>query len=251
MSVVEVRIDPAVSAKLALDGFKLPAVAGSFLDHSSSFEGPLYVHGGTIYGSRLNIAAFCSIAGAKMGNVSFGRYCAVGENVAIGQHEHPTDWLTTSRISHVPGMHDWQNILSRDVPERKSFARTPFGGSNPETTVGNDVWIGYGAYIRAGVTIGNGAIVAARSVVTKDVPAYSIVAGTPAKVVRMRFPNDIIDLSERVRWWQYCLLDVQTDLSDPKGALEHIDQMAQEGRLAPYRGRALSPSDLMTYTASR
>jgi acetyltransferase-like isoleucine patch superfamily enzyme len=247
MNVIEIKVDSAKRESLARAGFKLPAIYNGFLDRTSKFEGPLYVQGNAIYGSRLNVGAFCSIADAKLGNVSFGRYCAVAGNVAIGMHEHPTDWLTISRISHVPEMHDWQNILSRSVPERSNFKGTPFSRSSPETEIGNDVWIGYGAYIRAGVKIGNGAIIAAHSVVTKDVPAYSIAAGVPAKVVKMRFSNEIIDLSERVQWWSYCLLDVPSDLSDTKATLEKIDQLAREGRISLYFGETLTPNMIMSH----
>ncbi|WP_423209083.1 CatB-related O-acetyltransferase [Paracoccus yeei] len=245
MSITQVKLSRPAQAQLESNGFKLPAVYNSFVGNGSKFEGPLYVAGSIVYGSQVSVGAFCSIAGARLGNVSFGRYCAVGENVAIGQHEHPTNWLTVSRISYYPQMHEWQDILSREEPGRAEFQRTPFYGSDPMTRIGNDVWIGYGAYIRAGVTIGDGAIIAARAVVTKDVPAYSIVAGVPAKVVKMRFTNDVIELAERVQWWRYCLLDTQTDLSNPKVALEAIEEMAQEGRIVPYIGETLSPAKLM------
>lgn len=69
--------------------------------------------------------------------------------------------------------------------------------------IGNDVWIGYEAVIMAGVTIGDGAIVAARAVVTKDVPPYTIVGGTPAKVIRKRFPADTITTLLTLKWWDW------------------------------------------------
>lgn len=244
MAAVELKVDHATRARLERDGFKLPAIYNATVHSASSFEGPLYVHGGAIYGSKLKFGAFCSIAGARMGNVTMGRYCSVGENVAIGQHEHPTDWLTTSRISHVPTMHNWRGILARSVPERADFCGTPFSSSNPETVIGNDVWIGYGAFVRAGVKIGDGAIVAARSVVTKDVPAYSIVAGVPAKVIRMRFPAHVIELADRVQWWRYCVMDVDTDLSDPAASMRTIERLAGEGAIAPYEGRTITPQEI-------
>ncbi len=69
--------------------------------------------------------------------------------------------------------------------------------------MGNDVWIGYGATILGPVTIGNGAIVGTASVVVKDVPPYAIVGGNPARVIKMRFFNDVIDALERIRWWEW------------------------------------------------
>lgn len=69
--------------------------------------------------------------------------------------------------------------------------------------IGNDVWIGYEAVILSGVTIGDGAIVAARSVVTKDVPPYTIVGGVPAKPIRRRFDQETIDALLELRWWDW------------------------------------------------
>lgn len=67
--------------------------------------------------------------------------------------------------------------------------------------IGNDVWIGYEAVILAGVTIGDGAIIGARAVVTKDVPPYTVVGGVPAKPIRKRFPDDTINALLSMRWW--------------------------------------------------
>lgn len=250
MATITIKIGQSARSKLAEEGYKLPAVYDASISDQSKFEGPLYINGSIIYGSRLEVGAFCSIAGAKFGNTTIGRYCAFGEQVAIGQHEHPTDWLTSSRISHVPNMHDWQNILARHRPERSDFKRTPFKTSNPTTEIGNDVWIGYGAYVKAGVKIGDGAIVAARSVVVRDVPAYSIVAGVPAKVIKMRFSDEIIELARKVRWWDYCLLDVQVDLSNPMVALQKIADLKASGDLEPYVGRVVTPSDLVGATGN-
>lgn len=69
--------------------------------------------------------------------------------------------------------------------------------------IGNDVWIGYEAVVMAGVTIGDGAIIGARALVTKDVPPYTIVGGVPAKTIRTRFPDDIAAVLLQVKWWDW------------------------------------------------
>lgn len=69
--------------------------------------------------------------------------------------------------------------------------------------IGNDVWIGYEAVIMAGVTVGDGAIIGTRAVVTKDVPPYTIVGGVPAKPIRKRFDNETLDELLRIRWWDW------------------------------------------------
>ena len=89
------------------------------------------------------------------------------------------------------------NGWERVIPTREEL---PYKG---DTVVGNDVWIGYDSLIMPGVTIGNGAIIAARSVVVKDVAPYSVVEGNPAKDIRKRFDEETIDLLERMRWWDW------------------------------------------------
>ena len=72
-----------------------------------------------------------------------------------------------------------------------------------DIVIGNDVWIGYEAVIMAGVHIGDGAIIAARAVVTKDVPPYTIVGGTPAKEIRKRFDTEVIQQLLKLKWWDW------------------------------------------------
>lgn len=72
-----------------------------------------------------------------------------------------------------------------------------------KTVIGNDVWIGFGAIIISGVNIGDGAIVAAGAVVTKDVPAYAIVGGVPARVLKMRFPSTVLEKLLSLKWWRF------------------------------------------------
>ena len=79
--------------------------------------------------------------------------------------------------------------------------------------IGNDVWIGYEALILAGVTVGDGAIIAGRAVVTKDVPPYTIVGGVPAKPIRKRFDDDTIAALEKLRWWDWDEERIRENLS--------------------------------------
>ena len=75
--------------------------------------------------------------------------------------------------------------------------------SRGDTVVGHDVWLGYGALVMPGVNVGSGAVVAARSVVAADVPAYAIVAGNPARVVRRRYEDDDVERLLRAAWWDW------------------------------------------------
>lgn len=99
----------------------------------------------------------------------------------------------------------------------------PFKG---DTVIGNDVWIGYKALIMPGVKIGNGAIISSRSVVTSDVPAYAVVGGNPAKVIKKRFPDETIEALENLAWWDWPVDKITQNLnvimSNDLGALLHL-----------------------------
>jgi acetyltransferase-like isoleucine patch superfamily enzyme len=120
-----------------------------------------------------------------------GKYCSLSTNIEIflGGNHRP-DFVTTYPFSSVS---DW--------PEAAFIEGHP--ASKGDVIIGNDVWIGMGALILSGVTIGDGAVVAARAVVSRDVPPYAIVAGNTARVVRMRFPDDIIRQLLQLRWWDW------------------------------------------------
>lgn len=87
-----------------------------------------------------------------------------------------------------------------------------------DTFIGNDVWIGHEALIMPAVSIGDGAIIASRSVVTKDVPPYSIVAGNPAKVIRYRFNEEIISILLEIKWWDWPVEKITRHISAIVGA---------------------------------
>ena len=78
--------------------------------------------------------------------------------------------------------------------------------------VGHDVWFGYDSLVMNGVTVGNGAIIAARAVIVKDIPAYSIVADNPAKVVKMRFDEKTITLLQEIAWWDWSIEKINKHL---------------------------------------
>lgn len=89
--------------------------------------------------------------------------------------------------------------------------------------IGNDVWIGYEAVIMSGVTIGNGAIIASRAVVTKDVPPYTIVGGVPAKTIRKRFPDDDIAALQKMKWWDWPIEQIQARIQEIQtGKIEEL-----------------------------
>lgn len=148
-----------------------------------------------------------------------GRYCSVGRGVTLGEppRNHPVDWVSTSLA------------LSRQ-----------YSAPQQSTTLGHDVWIGHDAVVMAGVKVGHGAIIARNAVVTKDVQAYQIVGGNPAKAIRYRFDAATRAALLASQWWnldhaQLCALDFsdpQKFLSDVAGIkkVARYTQIAVRGR---------------------
>jgi virginiamycin A acetyltransferase len=123
-------------------------------------------------------------------NLSIGRYCSIADGVEImlgGNHR--TEWVTTYPFPALPRL--WPESVGLDGSHV----------SRGDIVIGHDVWLGSQSLILSGVTIGHGAVVAARAVVTKDVPPYAIVAGNPARVVRYRMSEERIAALLRSEWW--------------------------------------------------
>lgn len=117
-----------------------------------------------------------------------GKYSSFGDNVVIIPTNHTTDTITTHPIIFKPKF----GYVQKDPREINQLS------------IGNDVWIGYNATIMPSVkNIADGAVIAAGSIVTKDVPAYGIVAGVPAKLIKYRFNKDVIDRLLKIKWWNW------------------------------------------------
>lgn len=162
----------------------------------STIRGPLFLNKNSQVGPDVDVGKYsgmnesCFIARATM-----GAFCAIGARTAINPFNHPSDWLSINEFQYHPNSFDW-------VDEYNDFVRlerTP--DMFKHVSVGNDVWTGHNVNIMAGVSIGDGAIIAAGSVVTKDVPPYAIAAGVPASIKRFRFPERTIERLLRLKWW--------------------------------------------------
>ncbi len=132
------------------------------------------------------IGNYCTVT-----NTCIGSFCSISDYVIIGAAAHPIEWGSTS-----PVFHQGKNILN------KNFSIHTFD-TTKTTLIENDVWIGAFCLIKSGVTIQNGAIVGMGSVVTKDIGAYEIWAGNPAKFIRRRFDNVTIKTLLDSQWWRW------------------------------------------------
>ena len=134
---------------------------------------------------------YCSYD-TKINNANIGKFCSIAGRVTIGAAEHPLDWISTSPV--------FENVKNSGTNIKFATEKIP---AVKATTIGHDVWIGEGAMIKQGITIGNGAVIGAMAMVTKDVPPYAIVAGIPAKVIRFRFDENTINTLQESEWWNY------------------------------------------------
>jgi acetyltransferase-like isoleucine patch superfamily enzyme len=129
---------------------------------------------------------------ALIKNVKIGRFTCIGPSVKIGLGNHPVkDFISIHPVFYSLA------AQSADV----TFADKQYFTEYTPSEIGNDVWIGANVVIPGGITVGNGAVIASGAVVTKDVPAYAIVGGVPATVIRYRFPNEKIESLQQWQWW--------------------------------------------------
>ncbi len=168
---------------------KIKAVA---LSRNVRFEKGVTVEYGTVLqadlvGKFTFINKYCLI---DKNTKRIGRFCSIAYNVRIGLGGHPDTWVS----SHPFAYDTKYGFVKQSIQIEES---------KKETIIGNDVWIGANATILAGVRVGDGAIIGAHSLVTKDIEPYSIVYGTPAKHQRYRFSEKIISELLKIQWWNW------------------------------------------------
>lgn len=130
-----------------------------------------------------------------------GKFCAIAQDTKfLMTGDHKLDGIST--YPFIIFQQGWEHAFN--------FNEFPVKG---DIVVGNDVWFAYNSFIKGGVTIGHGAIIAANAVVVKDVPPYAIVAGNPAKVVKMRFDTLSIDKLLQIAWWDWPIEQITEHLS--------------------------------------
>lgn len=144
---------------------------------STKFEENNILFNWVEFGDKLIIGKFCAIA--------------MGTQFLMGAANHRMDSVTTYPFNVFGG--GWEKFTPH-------LSRLPFKG---DTVVGNDVWFGRDCFVMPGVKIGDGAIIAAKSVVTKDVPPYTVAGGNPIKIIRKRFDDQLIDHLLAIKWWDW------------------------------------------------
>jgi acetyltransferase-like isoleucine patch superfamily enzyme len=174
------------------------------IDSISSIENNWHILSGTIV-NNCKIKKYSYIGrNSLIQNANVGAYCSIANDVCIGLGRHPKENFSTSPLFYRVKNTFKVSVVALDLN---------FDEYSP-ITIGNDVWIGARVILVDGVTIGDGAIVAANSVVTKDVPAYAIVAGVPAKIVSYRFDKNKIKDLLNSKWWDLPIKQIQSTLEE-------------------------------------
>jgi len=185
-----------------------------------------------------------SYSWSRMSRVTCGNYCSIAKDVEFSPGQHPTDRLTTHPCTYIPDAWPYEPFPIR---------RIGFEAIQKPVTVGHDCWIGTGAVIMGGVTVGTGAVVAARAVVTHDVPPYAIVAGVPARIVRYRFDERTRAALLASAWWEYDLQNwsAPVDWTDVPAALSAIAAAAADGSLRRLPDWEVTERDLSPFNGRR
>ncbi len=137
-----------------------------------------------------------------------GKFCAIAKDVKFIMNGANHKVSGFSSYPFQIFANGWEKVMPKE-------GDLPFKG---DTKIGHDVWIGYDATIMPGVTVGHGAIIASKSVVTKDVPAYGVVGGNPAELIKLRFEANIIELLIDIAWWDWTAEKITTHLEAIVGA---------------------------------
>ena len=156
----------------------------------------------------------------KRFNLHIGRYTSIGHDVRL----------------IIDMNHDYKSVYQGLIPEYASNAAGKEGlGQNEKNLphkgqilIGNDVWIGDNVTILGGNIIGDGAVVATGSIVTKDVPPYAIVAGNPARIIKYRFEKDIVDDLQKIQWWLWSPEQLKVAEEDMKGIAHLAEKIVEK-----------------------
>lgn len=215
-----------------------------------TIEGPSAFYGGPFSPNAwtsdggLCVMGACSYSHSPLPEgMCIGRYCSIGRDLRFLDFYHPTEWISSSvaffRPKDVTQLSTLHKLIEYEINvhdftiERRDFDSKK-GLSYPQ--VGHDVWIGERVTLALGIRIGTGAVIAAGSIVTRDVPPYAVVAGVPATVKKLRFKETLVERLLLSRWWRYSFVDLnKLDVLHPERFLDQLDELKIKSQIIPWQ----------------
>ena len=193
-------------------------------------------------GNNLCSMGYMSYSTSKVPlDITIGRYCSLSWGLDFPSYAHPHQSLSTSAFTFYRKMDLVLRVLKDKSHETNSAINWCHAPQKAPAEIGSDVWIGQFASIMSGVRVGNGSIIAAHSVVTKDVEPYSVVGGNPARHIKYRFDLDLCAALQDSNWWQYDFFDFKDlTLSNPYIFLEEFNKRRLD--LEPYNPKLIDIS---------
>ena len=221
---------------------------GDILRFSNDFQAESYsafMNGNLI----CSIGSFSYTASPFPVDAIIGRYSSIAGGVSVMGARHPMERISTSSFTY-----DSNSIVFRkhaeDFSSKFSTIRNPGYGNVRSVIIGNDVWIGSAVRIKPGITIGHGSVIAANSVVTKDVIPYSVVGGNPAKFIKNRFDAGVVNQLLLSGWWNYRYSDFEgMDVCNPLKFIEQLNRKISDGLISIYVPERITAELLMQNAA--
>jgi acetyltransferase-like isoleucine patch superfamily enzyme len=197
-------------------------------------EPPVRVLGTLVLRSDTHVGAFTEFGrNVECQHAEIGRYSEIGPSSLLGATGHPLDWMSVSAFQYKHATWGWHptaadaEVIEPEVDGRPSFRGEGLG------SIGHDVWLGANVVVLKGVTVGHGAVVAANSVVTKDVAPYAIVGGAPAKPIRTRHDAGLVEELLELAWWRFTPNQLKgIAFHEPAQAVKQLRERV--GDLEPY-----------------
>ncbi|MFP4084274.1 MAG: acetyltransferase [Desulfonatronovibrio sp.] len=180
-------------------------------------------------GEYTQVQDYVDMAETEIGNYSYvcrfsgiiytwiGKFSSIADFVRINPGAHP---MERPSLHHFTYRSSWYGFADEDETTFFNWRR------RQKVFIGHDTWIGHGAVIMPGVSIGNGAVVGSSSVVTRDVAPYAVVAGSPARVLRKRFPDSIASALDKTAWWDWNHETLRQRLDDFRDLRTFLDKYA-------------------------
>ena len=274
-AVVDVALTPSRLAKLFTAGIATDWDIAAFdrsegwlnrlssyrFTHRFTIEGPSALYGGPFSPNAWTGAGgLCALGACSYSHsplpegMRVGRYCSIGRELKFMDFAHPTAWVSSAvaffrpdGVARLTAIHELTDRLGGGVDA--DFSRRTFdpklGRAYP--VLGHDVWIGERVTLALGIRIGTGAVIAAGSVVTQDVPPYAVVAGVPARVKRLRFDEQTVERLLASRWWRYHVADLnRLDVTQPENFLPAFESLKDAAQLQPWQAASVTlPDDLL------